>query len=378
MKLRLHIWFGTAAMAMAAVLGDQGWAQDTPAAKGPAAKPLTAAPPAAKEPAAKAPAAKEPAAKEPAAKPVAAGLAAPTPYRRLAPGVVRPVDSKHTAGETVSWHDLIELTTYDPTFEWAKDVPFRQDVWMLEFKFKPMRLMWVDLPGPNGQMQRKLVWYLIYSVTNPGKILHPVEEADQTYKIEKVDRPVNFIPVFTLEVHNRLQDEAAGFTKAYTDKLIPIAVRDICKREDPNRRFYTTTEMAAYPDTEPKKDALGKNETPHKPRGIAVGETVWGVATWTDIDPRNVWFSVYVDGLTNASRFEDDQAKYSAALLGNNKGPFRTLYRKALKLNFWRPVDEFTFNEEQIRWGVLHHGIPPVRDKVPDNPPFEWVWRRAL
>ena len=44
-----------------------------------------------------------------------------------------------------------------------------------------------------------------------------------------------------------------------------------------------------------------------------MGETVWGVATWQDVDPNNVWFSVYVEGLTNAYRFSDDPAKYAAS-----------------------------------------------------------------
>ena len=43
-----------------------------------------------------------------------------------------------------------------------------------------------------------------------------------------------------------------------------------------------------------------------------MGETVWGVATWQDVDPNNVWFSVYVEGLTNAYKFSDDPAKYAA------------------------------------------------------------------
>ncbi len=45
-------------------------------------------------------------------------------------------------------------------------------------------------------------------------------------------------------------------------------------------------------------------------RDIAVGETRWGVATWEDIDPKIVRFSVYVVGLTNAYRWKDTPAEY--------------------------------------------------------------------
>ena len=248
--------------------------------------------------------------------------------------------------ETVQRSPLTELLAVDNNFDWAKDVPFRRDVWMLDFQFKPVRMIWVDVPGDGGQMQRKLIWYMLYSVTNTGKVMHPVEQGDKTYKVVYVDKPVRFIPSFTLEAHNRLQDEAAGFTKAYTDKLIPVAMAPIQMREDRNRKFLSTVDMAA--------------------QEISVGQTVWGIATWEDIDSRTVWFSVYIEGLTNAYRWTDDAAKYAS------KQPYRTIYRKALKLNFWRPGDEFTLKETQIRLGV------PVMDGSPKVPDYEWVWRRAF
>ena len=49
-------------------------------------------------------------------------------------------------------------------------------------------------------------------------------------------------------------------------------------------------------------------------RDIAVGETLWGVATWEDIDPRIVRFSVYVFGLTNAYRGKTSRASTSRAI----------------------------------------------------------------
>ena len=41
-------------------------------------------------------------------------------------------------------------------------------------------------------MQRKLIWYMVYSVTNLGKTMHPVEQPDGTYKVEFVDEPIRF------------------------------------------------------------------------------------------------------------------------------------------------------------------------------------------
>jgi hypothetical protein len=328
-------------VAVAGMLFAGAWVRaQPPAAPAPAPKPAGA------QPAGARPAPAGPAAKVPAGGAAGAAL----PYRKLAPGVMAPTDEDKEYGGTYSVHTVTELAN----FAWAQDITFRQDVFVLDFQFKPVRMMWVDIPVPPGRMERKLIWYLLYSVTNPGKIYHPVEEKDGTYNVATVDKPVTFIPRFTMEVHNRLQNEAAGFTKVYSDKYIPLAMAAIRGREDRNREFLSTFEM------------------PKKP--IAVGETLWGIATWEDVDPRVVWFSVYVEGLTNALRWKDDPAKYAAALkgAGAEKGPYRTMYEKMLKLNFWRPGDEYAVKENQVRLGV------PAQGGKPGLPQCEWVWRRAF
>jgi hypothetical protein len=294
------------------------------------------------------------------AKPAAAAKSASNaaeqrPYRRLAPGVMESVDPARQVNETVSRHDIVELLAIDASFDWAKDVPFRHDVWALEFQFKVPRLIWVDVPQASGKMQRKLIRYLVYSVTNPGKIMHPVEdkplgyktfEGKQLFQLKSMDQPVRFIPQFLLEAHESLEDKV-GFTKVYPDRVIPVAVGPIQVREDPHRRFLTTVEMCS--------------------REIAAGETVWGVATWEDVDPRTRRFSIYVGGLTNAYRWKDqpgaDQAKAKEPTLPEQILPGRRLLRKTLKLNFWRPGDEFSEREEETRYGL------------PGGVDYEWVYR---
>jgi len=96
------------------------------------------------------------------------------PYRQLAPGVVKTVDPARQLDETYSRHDVVELVAVDSKFDWAKEVTFRRDVWYLNFQFKPLRKIQIDLPQPGGKMQRTWVHYLVYSVTNPGKAMHPV------------------------------------------------------------------------------------------------------------------------------------------------------------------------------------------------------------
>jgi hypothetical protein len=304
-----------------------------------------------------------------------------SPFRHLAPGVMQDVDPTRHADETSERHNVTELLYVDPNFDFAKDVTFPHQVWMLEIKYKPVRMIWADIPGDarsmhssttrssatniplgaEGKMLRKQIWYIVYQVTNPGKAYQPVEKDDELnkldvsgklYKLETVDKPVRFTPVFTLETHNRLVKEKPGFSKAAVEQYIPVVLPAIRDREDRNREFLTSQEMSQHE--------------------IRVGETVWGVATWQDVDPNNVWFSVYVEGLTNAYKWNDDPAKYAAFRAGASKAPFREISTKVLKLNFWRAGDEFTVRETQVRTGVPElPGGPKLR------PAFEWVWWRT-
>jgi hypothetical protein len=312
-----------------------------PAADATAVKAATA--PAATAPAA--PTSDKPASTPEGAKPAVAtppqtaGAAAPAKeasppkgaFRKIAPGVMKEVGPKQEPKEAVSRHDVVELLAIDPNYDWAKNASFRRDVWALEFQFKPARVVRVDIPQPSGQMQRKAIWYLLYNVTNRGQSVHPVKTDDGTYRLDRVDAPVKFALSFLFESTNT--------GKQYPDRVIPLAVAAIQMREDPNRRLYNTAEVA---------------------RELKVGETIWGVATWEDIDPRTNKFSVYVTGLTNAYEWSDAPGKFKK---GDSLGTGRYLARKALKINFRRPGDEYDLSEQQIRLGG------------PGAVDFEWVYR---
>lgn len=267
---------------------------------------------------------------EGAALPLAAGGA----YRQLAPGVMKSVEPHLSESDTVGHHDIIELVTVDPSLDWAKDIAFHREIWYLQFEFKPIRMILVDVPQANGRMQRKLIWYMVYSVSNPGKVLPSQEGADGSYQLQDSDKPIRFIPFF------RLRTLDLQTNQIYPDRVIPVAVGPIQMREDANRKFYTTVEMAA--------------------RELKVGETAWGVVTWEDVDSKTDRFCVYVNGLTNAYLWEDPPGAYKA---GDPFGTGRKLLRKALKLNFWRPGDQYYEHEKEIRYGI------------PGEVDYEWVYR---
>lgn len=256
--------------------------------------------------------------------------------RRLAPGVMVTIPSDIQATDTVSQTDVMELTRADAGFDFAKNVRFRRDIWYLEFSFKQsVRMIWIDVPQADGHMKRRLVWYLLYSVTNRGDGLTSVEQADKTFKVEPIQKPVRFIPDFTLFA----QDEEVD--REYPECVVPLALGPIATRERTGRKLFTTQTM-------PKQE-------------IAVGETRWGVAMWEDIDPRVDFFSIYVGGLTNAYRWQDRFEEYRPGADPIAKG--RTFQRKTLKLNFWRPGDEYDEIESEIRYGI------------PGQVDYEWIYR---
>jgi hypothetical protein len=244
---------------------------------------------------------------------------------------MKSIDPERQPMESVSRQDIVEILAVDPSYDFAKSVEFRRDIWSLEFRFKVVRIADVDIPQPSGLMQRKPIWYLVYSVTNRGKAWRPNKKNDGTYELQQVDEPVNFAPQFLLESVNT--------KKWYPDRVIPIAIPTIMEREDPNRRLYSTAEIA---------------------RELKPGEAAWGVATWEDIDPRTNRFSIFVSGLTNAYEWSDAPGRYKK---GDPVGTGRQLTRKTLKLNFRRAGDELDVRESQIRYGL------------PEEVDYEWVYR---
>jgi hypothetical protein len=292
---------------------------------------------------------------------------APPAARQLAPGVLTTIPPSLVPEDTVSTHDMMEIRA-NPALKWnpeflsasktlygmAENVKFRRDIFCLEFSFKPLRLIEVDVPTASGT-QRKLVWYLVYRVRNTGQVLRPVEEKDGVFTAKEAKgEPVRFLPQLVLESQDRLAD-GQRVPKAYLDRVIPAAVVAISKRETPGHMLLNSVEMAEQPI--PVSDER-------------IDRSVWGVATWTDIDPRIDFFSVYVGGLTNAYRWKDTPNVYK---LGDQPGKGRQFARKTLQLNFWRPGDELLPSEREFRFGV-----PPENANlygVHDGVAYRWVYR---
>ncbi len=236
------------------------------------------------------------------------------------------IDPNQQVDESFSRHDMVELLKVDPTFDWAKNIRFHHDIWSLEFSFKPMRLIEVDVPQPSGKMRKQRLWYMVYRVVNYGEVPVP-----------------DFTPIF--ELTSDVKDKR-GHLKRYMDRVIPVANEPIAKREHFPHGLLNTLEICGEIPTS-ERPATGEDG---RAAGPGVINPVWGVATWEHIDPRTDHFMVSVRGLTNAYRWEDTPQG-------------RHITHKTLNLKFWRPGDALHEHEQEIRFGS------------PDAVDYEWDYR---
>lgn len=301
-------------------------------------------------------------------------------FGAIAPGVEVTIPSQPDPGATFSRHDLVEVLAVDPTYSerpsakggsQAKSVVFERDIWALEFTFKPVRLIEVDVPDDQGRMQRKLIWYLIYKVKHTGKQAHRTVSADGTVAVESIDvaEPVHFIP------HFRLESWDTG--KVYPDRVIPVAVEAIQKREDAGRRIVNADKVLSGVPARLRNTIEMMGDL--RPSTEDQDNSVWGVATWEDLDPTTVHFSIYVQGLTNAYRWEDAKSGEPPAYTyqaGQPAGTGRKILPKTLRLNFWRPGDQFYEHEAEFRYGYHDHpGIERFGLTEEEKVDYLWVYR---
>ncbi|MCC9607119.1 hypothetical protein LOC68_14435 [Blastopirellula sp. JC732] len=280
------------------------------------------------------------------------------PRRVFAEGVLTTIPTDLRAEETFTGPEpILEIIQGAQGLDWApktlpstrtlkamaENVIYRRTIWGLEFAFKPIRMIEVDVPQPTGKMQRKTLWYMVYRIRNMGNPLESkattFETGDTVYEATQLSsstQPIRFIPRFILESSDQ--------KKEYLDRLVPVAMAPIAAREMGGTTLY---------------DSVSVNRFDVPVSSEEVDNAIWGVAIWEDIDPDTDYFSIYVQGLTNAYKWTDDAEK----VVPDNIGGQRAFTLKTLKLNFWRPGDRYNEHEDEIRFGA------------PGQVDYEWVYR---
>jgi hypothetical protein len=299
-------------------------------------------------------------------------------FRAAAPGVEITIPPDFDKAATFSRHDMVEVLAVDPDFgerpfskghSPAKNAVFSRNIWCLELSFKPVRMIWVDVPTNEGRFDRKQIWYLLYRVKNTGKEVTRTVTGEGEVKSELADsnQPIAFAP--------RIWLESWDTGKAYPDRVIPVAIPEIETREDAGRRLLNAKELLPEAPARLLNTIEMERDVPPSPAGQDLG--LWGVATWEDIDPATDHFSIYIQGLTNAYQWVDakegDQYAYKK---GDPIGTGRKLLQKTLRLNFWRPSDKFYEHENEIRYGYREHGgIERFGLSKEEQVDYLWVYR---
>ena len=262
--------------------------------------------------------------------------------RRLAPGVLKVIPPSLDARDTVSLPGPmpnLTATEYTPKlrstketlYGMAKRVVFFRDVWAYEFSFTGLRQAKLEVPTPNGQASQN-VWYMIYRVRNLGTSLSFEEvkkDPDFAYLTKDLRRNAsiserNFLPRLSLEgwVFDDLKKKYARVQ--YRDEIDPTAAAEIQRIEDPRV---------------PLLDAVQLSSATLPPVADENNKGVWGVAIWSNVNPKLDYVSVFVSGFTNAYRLVRD-------------GDSIDTVHKTLQLNFWRPGDAVNESDDDIDFGI--------------------------
>ena len=278
--------------------------------------------------------------------------------------VIPPDQSVNDVSQKANLHELAQgrggawdpshAPSHETLIGLASDRQFLRDVWCLEFAYRPPRIIEVEVPGENLEIQKERIWYLLYRVRNiavdenaevasgvGGSTRRVIFEKDEegnddlTKPSTKfVNQSVHFEPHFVFETHEALsRDEGLLEHQDHLDRLVSSALAPISRREKIRSDLL--------------HDSVSISERPIQP-----GEERWGVAVWQNIDPRIDFFSVFVYGLTNSIRWRHD-AEFETDLEHAPKYERREL--ECLRLDFYHPGDEDHDDFQEV--SVVHSGL---------------------
>lgn len=168
------------------------------------------------------------------------------------------------------------------------------DLRVMEVQFKPMRMVWVELTDPRtGTKSRKEVWYLVYRCI-PRPTPARADETD-TRPINSVDpspRVDHFVPEMVLTTYD---DPANPIPlKSHLDQVQPEALEAIRRVEQRpewmfSKRSIENAMSVIQPFPAPTPEETAAEDV----------DWIYGVATWTGVDPETDFFQVTMRGFSN-------------------------------------------------------------------------------
>lgn len=220
---------------------------------------------------------------------------------------------------------------------------------VMEVEFKPMRMIWLDLTDPKtGVKTRQAVWYLVYRCIvrpSPGRL----DETD-TRPVNVVDappRPSYFTPEFLITTFDDPRYEVPLAT--HLDQILPEALPIIRKIEQrPASEFVRRKIEHGLGVVQPFPDPIAEDAP------LEDQDWIYGVATWSGIDPQTDFFELTMRGFSNSFEMRP--------------GPGGELlpWRRVIVQRYILRGDEFDLNQREFE---------PVGDPVWEFQPDEIDWR---
>lgn len=204
---------------------------------------------------------------------------------------------------------------------------------VMEVQFKPMRLIWMDVTDPRtGVKQRQAVWYLVYRcVVRPSSGRLDDTDTRPVNVLDPPPRPSYFIPEFLLTTFSGPNYEVP--TATHLDQILPEALEPIRRIEQRPDSLFTRRKIEhglgviqPFPDPVPL-------ETPEEEL-----DWIYGVATWTGIDPRTDFFEVTMRGFSNSYELRPDP-----------DGELRP-WRRVITQRYILRGDEFDLNQREFEF----------------------------
>lgn len=182
-----------------------------------------------------------------------------------------------------------------PAYASGEERNRQTDLRVMEVQFKPMRMIWVELTNPQtGKKERQAVWYLVYrAVTRPTPARADETDTRPINVVDPAPKPVDFVPEFTLTTYDDPKNPIPA--AIHQDQIQPEALAAIRAVEQrPASQFTKRGIEHGLSVIQPFPNAIAEDAPPEEQ------DWVYGVATWTGIDPKTDFCSVTMRGFSNA------------------------------------------------------------------------------
>ena len=203
------------------------------------------------------------------------------------------------------------------------EVERQLQVWELEIQMKPMRMFTIPLPG---QTEPQEVWYLAYrTMPRPINKSNVGADIDPVNTLDPPAGPPMFIPQMTLVTYDNRETEIP--VEIHIDRIIPTAVKRVNQIERPSIAEQTFLDAVSVVRPTPEPVAVDVPEQPW----------IYGVSTWTGVDPKTDFFKVIFQGFSNVYEVRGE-------------GDEKRTWRKVLVQKFTCQGDEFDPTQREFEF----------------------------